>query len=582
MGLVYGLLKSYSDESVAFPGLSIAVIERGISPVPYSESPSLTRRPSDWCRASHSNNNHSSLTLSHQMKTTGRIVKVPTGRGLGGTTNINACLCTPPCREDFSEWPEEWKGSTILESIHELQDVMLKNQCMQHHECALDVRTIEKTWLFVPDDQNPWREATFPSVVSGVPTSTTTTSATGECIRKNYYEALVRPLIDSQPQLSNCIAWFTGCEVQRLLFDDESPAKMKTDHVVGVETCETSSGQFATIFANREVILCAGAIETPALLLTSGIGHHEDLARCGIEPRIPSSRAGVGRNLFDHVLVPRVFFKSRASGPQSPSGVQAFAHVREGKNRYQVMMNDAGANSQVVPHFVGSLFHYLFTKSAKRWWNSMVPVLNIISAGTARIVQATLSLLFSFSTVSTFVGHFTQSMNLVLLRPKSRGAVEVRPRVAGRTPLRRRDMDLMVDVGYMNDADDVEEAWQGWQLLSEKVSAQLFPRCFDLLSLLPSSPKSAARCPFWFRMYCLGTCVPYFHYCGSCAIKRTGAEEWVVDPSLRVRDVGAGLRVCDASVFPCPMSGPTALTCAGIGFALAKRMLADDAFEKTN
>lgn len=48
--------------------------------------------------------------------------------------------------------------------------------------------------------------------------------------------------------------------------------------------------------------------------------------------------------------------------------------------------------------------------------------------------------------------------------------------------------------------------------------------------------------------------------------------EWVVDSSLRVRDI-PGLRVCDASVFPTTISGPTALTCAALGHILAGLLL---------
>src|SRR5262249_30783799 len=60
-------------------------------------------------------------------------------------------------------------------------------------------------------------------------------------------------------------------------------------------------GKRHSVGASREVVLCAGAIHTPQLLLLSGVGPQADLAQLGIDPVV--DLPGVGRNLQDHVCI---------------------------------------------------------------------------------------------------------------------------------------------------------------------------------------------------------------------------------------------------------------------------------------
>src|SRR4029077_9772188 len=68
-------------------------------------------------------------------------------------------------------------------------------------------------------------------------------------------------------------------------------------------------GQLHSVRASREVVLCAGAINTPRLLLLSGIGPPEDLAQLGIATVV--DLPGVGRNLQDHVLLAGLCFEAK-------------------------------------------------------------------------------------------------------------------------------------------------------------------------------------------------------------------------------------------------------------------------------
>ena len=145
-------------------------------------------------------------------------------------------------------------------------------------------------------------------------------------------------------------------------------------------------------------------------------------------------------------------------------------------------------------------------------------------------------------------------------------------------PLRRSDVELVIDAAYLRDDEDLEciqQAWNACQVVAPR-GIEFFPgplvrRDFGLFGSNELDPTR-------FRVYAHATCLPYYHYCGTCAL-RTPANEndgWVVDEMLRVRGV-KGLSVCDASVFPNPLSAPIALTCAAVGHVLGSILAEEEA-----
>ena len=98
----------------------------------------------------------------------------------------------------------------------------------------------------------------------------------------------------------------TGARALRLLFEGGRCSGVE----VFREGCHTQ------IRAEAEVVVCAGAIESPKLLLLSGIGPADDLGRLGID--VVADLPGVGRNLHDHVLSPVIYGASRPVPPALP------------------------------------------------------------------------------------------------------------------------------------------------------------------------------------------------------------------------------------------------------------------------
>ena len=543
MGLVYGLLAPYKQ--TGRPPFTIAVLERGPS-----RGDAATKSPSQWCSASHYAS--SSVELHDSVIIGNRIVGIPVGKGLGGTTNINATLCTPPAADDFDSWPAPWNES-IVQSIAVLQDEMSTNGALYTHNVG------ENSYESNVDNKNVKvsapRETTFPSLVTNVPLSVAWENNGATYVRRNYYESLVQPLLNENPILADSVSFLCEFEVQRLLFD-------KDDHslVIGVEG---PSSQDA-VYARREVILCAGAIESPAMLLVSGIGHEQDLNEIGVRPKRTGSITAVGRRLRDHILVPRVLLSPWTPRVLSPNGVHALYHVSKNDHRFQFIFNDSAVYSQLVPQFVASFIRRRICKP--RIIKSLV---NCILELAFQCLRLVLFLLVSYTPLCFVLRYFVITINIALLNPKSTGTVSIRQLQRNDEPLRRQHVQVVVDAGYLSDPGDIKALWEGWNMCSGQFESFLC-QCIELLPGFLF--RGFATGSTWFTLFASQFALPYFHWCGTCAMKTEDNEEWVVDANLRMRDV-AGLRVCDASVFPTTISGPTALTCAALGHSFATVLL---------
>ncbi|WP_205937502.1 GMC family oxidoreductase N-terminal domain-containing protein, partial [Pseudomonas viridiflava] len=104
--------------------------------------------------------------------------------------------------------------------------------------------------------------------------------------RMSTYRAFIEPVIDR----SN-LTVRTGCELQRVLFQGRT--------AVGVEVLK--SVRLERIYAEREVILSAGSLKTPQMLMLSGVGPRAELEKHAIPVVLDSP--GVGQNLQDHFYI---------------------------------------------------------------------------------------------------------------------------------------------------------------------------------------------------------------------------------------------------------------------------------------
>ncbi len=536
MGILRGLLEDLLSKPDST--LSIALVERGKGP-PHDAT---TQSPESWFDAANSSASESVQLFVSEI--TGRTMDLPVGQGLGGTSNVNACLCLPPLQQDLKAWPEPYQSS-LVSTANYLQYVMEDNDAIQHTSIPISV--------------NPFSENnSFLDFCTTVPTMATRGAETHRFVRRNYYDSLVEPFLKKHPSMEKHLHWFRGYEAQRLLVMDT--------RVIGIECIPTNCDvTYRELHAKKRVILCSGAIETPSLLLVSNLGDREPLL-------------GVGQNLTDQALVARVYIKSPSIGeaaPTSPNGIAALGHLYIAKDggagesqTFQFAVADAVANVSIIPSVVPMALR----------WKCQNKILTEILEIIFRCIKATLRLAILFTPLGFLLRQLTTTTMVFLMHPRSRGSVTISRKdsnIDTKCPKRRRDFKIKADPKYLQDPQDVEAFKAAWDALgtSSSSSIEMFP------SLVFSVFKLFRNKNFWFESYCRCFLLPYYHFSGTCAMISSDNPNWVVDSSLKVRG-HEGLYICDASVFPAMISNPPALTCASLGYAFARSIVVEDNGEK--
>jgi choline dehydrogenase len=243
-----------------------------------------------------------------------------------------------------------------------------------------------------------------------------------------------------------------------------------------------------SVGASREVILCAGAIHTPRLLLLSGVGPQADLEQLGIETVI--DLPGVGRDLQDHVMLAGLCFEAKHPLPapnNNLAGSTFFWKSRSALGRPDLM---------VLP--------------------AQVPLVSD-EIGAQYPIPPNAFAIFP-----------------CLVRPRSRGYLRLR--TAG------PNGPLEIQPNFLAEQADVDALATGVELGLDIASQ---PAYRDLIKRWVAPPRRMSRedtVAFVRR-----SCSSYFHPVGTCAMG--SGREAVVDAKLRVRGA-LGLRVADASVMP--------------------------------
>lgn len=285
---------------------------------------------------------------------------------------------------------------------------------------------------------------------------------------------------------------------RRVLFDGR--------RACGIEV--QAEGAIQRFEAAREVILCAGAIGSPHILLLSGVGDPSDLRSHGIKPvaQVPA----VGRHLEDHPIVPIMY--------DTPKGV-SLSHRLKGIGRYRVglqwLLFKSGIGAESIGQ-TGCFFRSTAEAEYADLQHEFYPLIADIDDPKANFSAG---LLFS----------------LGLMRPWSRGQISLKsddPKVHPRLVL-----------NYLKDERDRRVLVEGVKRTRE-MAAQ---RAFDGLRLGEVQPGPDVRSDGEILSWLRQMATTEYHVCASC---RMGlGDDSVTDGAARVHST-EGLRVVDASIMP--------------------------------
>jgi choline dehydrogenase/4-pyridoxate dehydrogenase len=293
-------------------------------------------------------------------------------------------------------------------------------------------------------------------------------------------------------------------QVSRVLLEDE--------RAVGVEY--RIGGKTLAAYAGREVILSGGVINTPQLLMLSGIGEPDELGLHGIKPRVPLQ--GVGKNMQDQVVA-RLAYIRKEPGPFHRMMRLDRAVLEFGK-AYCL-----GRGMATAMPSAGLAF--LCSRSEAR-----VPDVQIVTAATPHDARPYLSP-FKRPYQDLFVSR------VVLLRPESRGAIKLASADPTAKPLICQNM--------LSRDKDWETLRAGVRILRE-LARQTPMRPF-IGGEAGAAPKDNSEREM--DAYIRAVAVSFRHTLGTCKMGIVSDPAAVVDTDLRVFGVKS-LRVVDASVMP--------------------------------
>jgi 4-pyridoxate dehydrogenase len=274
------------------------------------------------------------------------------------------------------------------------------------------------------------------------------------------------------------------------------------------------AGATHTARARREVILAGGVINSPQLLMLSGVGDAQELERHGIPVKV--ALPGVGRNLQDHASAILMYHR-REPGP-------FFAMMR-----YDRIARELGKA-------------YLFGKG----FAADVPggIVAFLKGGAQLSLPDTQILLTAaplgaWPYMRPFKAPFTDGFasRIVMLHPESRGEVTLQSRDPA-------DHPRILQRFLSRDAD-----WRALRAgirVAREIAAQPSMRSFIAREIAPGGDKTSDAD---IDAHIRNTAITVHHPAGTCKMGRDSDESAVVDTELRLRGV-AGLRVVDASVIP--------------------------------
>ncbi len=438
----------------------------------------------------------------------GRRGYVPRGKMLGGSSGINAMVYIRGQREDYDHWAAlgnpGWAWDDVL-------PYFIKSECNDSFGAPLHGQAgplkvsqlrsdnpLQQAWVAAGREAGHAINADFNGDSQEGIGIYQVTQDRGE--RCNAARAYLRPHL-SRPNLRVT----PHAQVQRILFDGR--------RAIGVEV--TVGGQLRRLQVRREVVLAAGAIQSPQLLMLSGVGDAAQLQQHGIEVR--HHLPGVGANLQDH---PDFVFGLRSQSLDSfgvsLGGGWAFWRALR---RYR-----AERRGMLTSNFAEGGG---FLRSSPAQQRPDVQLHFVVAAVEDHARKLGL-------------GHGL-SCHVCLLRPQSRGQLKLASHDVNAAPL--------IDPAFFQHPDDLAQMVAGFKLTRTLLN-QPSLRAHWSHEMWGAEARSDADIEALLRQ----RVDTIYHPVGTC---KMGADDGaVVDAQLRVHGV-QGLRVVDASIMPTLVSGNT-------------------------
>ena len=460
--------------------------------------------------------NNWAFETTPQVGLNGRRGYQPRGKALGGSSAINAMLYVRGQREDFDGWRdlgcEGWGFNDVLPYFKRAENNQRGNSEWHGTGGPLSVafqqspRSVSAAWIEAAqqcgialneDFNGPDQEGAGLHQV----TQFWDDQRNGE--RCSVAAGYLHPIMAQRPNLTV----ITGAHATELLWSEQ--------RISGVAY---RRGSYALqVHAKAEVVLCAGAFQSPQLLMLSGIGPAAMLQSMGIQ--VKNDLPGVGANLQDHLDVTLAYHSLRSDvlGIAPGAAWQLLKGIhqwrKDGTGLVATPYAEAGAFVRCAPDAQRPDIQFHFV--------------------VARVEDHARSLHWGYG----------YSCHVCVLRPHSRGSVGLQSRDPLDAPL--------IDPAFLSDDRDSALMVEGVKKLRTIMQAPAL-QAYRGKEIYTADIQTDAQWETYIRQ----RADTIYHPVGTCKMGAAHDLMAVVDPQLSVKGV-AGLRVVDASVMPTLVSGNT-------------------------
>lgn len=437
--------------------------------------------------------------------TNGRAIPEHMGKVVGGGSSINATIWARPFKADLEYWAEQsgdrkwgyehglsiyrrmenWQGQPDARYRGKGGPVWCQPAQNPHPLAPAMLNACRSLNLPVLDDLNGRREEGSGGF-----------ALMNQIIRDGQRQSMARSYLYPVLAREN-VTLLVSTHVDRLLFSGTRASGVSITSPLGTREIE----------ADSEIILCSGGINTPKLLMLSGIGNEAHLRAHQIKTLVHSP--DVGEHFQDHLLHGGCLWEPHAHTPHRNSAANASGFIKSDPTLASPDLNLV----QIELPYASDVIGKQFTPPATSW---------ALCAG--------------------------------LVAPKSRGAVRLR----SANPLERP----IVDARFLSHPDDVKALVRGIEVARE-IGNSVAMKDFVKREVAPAKRLSGKELEDFVR----NGATTYFHQAGTCRMGKD--DKAVVDAQLRVNGV-RNLRIADSSIMPRIASVATMASCALIGERMAE------------